>query len=363
MTRAGILGLGLFLPSQVRRNDAWPASFVTGFREHRAARAAIDLTHVDRTVTNARPYEELFQRHGSAYDDDPFKGAIERRIAPDEEPSAHCDAKAGAAALEDAGVHANQIDMVLSSALVPDRAAPSNGPEIQRQLGCHNATAIGVESFCSAGPAQLEIAASLVESGRARFVLCVQSHIVNRANPLEYPSSPIFGDGAGAFVVGSVAGDRGLVHTVRGGNAALAAAVTWQSPELGDAPWWKGAGGAVFPGTSDPPALRELVRNCLAYPIDTVRELCAAASCSLDTIAAVSMIQPLAWYQAAVADGLGIAPERVPTTFTQYGHLGAAAVVANLLEARSRGLLRKGSQVVLYAHGAGLTRYASLVRW
>jgi 3-oxoacyl-[acyl-carrier-protein] synthase III len=363
MTRAGIVGLGLFVPPQVRHNDAWPASFAAAFRDHRAARASIDLTHVDRTVANPRPYEELFQRHGTPYDDDPFKGAVERRVAPDSEPSAHCDARAGAAALQDAGVQPEQVDMILSSALVPDRAAPSNGPEIQRQLGCSRATAIGVESFCSAGPAQLEVAASLVESGRARFVLCVQSHIVNRANPLEYPSSPIFGDGAGAFVVAAVPGERGLVQTVRGGNPALAAAVTWQSAELGDAPWWRGAGGPVFPGTSDPPALRELVRNCLAYPIDTIRELCDAASCHVDTIAAVSMIQPLAWYQAAVADGLGISPERVPTTFKRYGHLGAAAVVANLLEARSRGLLRQGAQVVLYAHGAGLTRYASLLRW
>lgn len=78
-----------------------------------------------------------------------------------------------------------------------------------------------------------------------------------------------------------------------------------------DAPWWKGVGGTVLPGRSYPPALRELIRNCLAHPIDTAR---------------------------------------------------AAAVAANLLEARSRGLLGhvlgEGSHIVLSAHGAGLTRYA-----
>ena len=75
------------------------------------------------------------------------------------------------------------------------------------------------------------------------------------------------------------------------------------------------------------------------------------------------MIQPLAWYQAAVADGVGLAPERAPSTFPRYGHVGGAAVVANLLEARRLGLLAQGSNVVIYAHGAGLTRYAALVKW
>ena len=158
---------------------------------------SLDLTYVERKVTHPRPYEELFQRHGSPYDDDPFKGAVERRVSPSDEPTAHGDAKAAGAALEDARIKPEQVDIILSSALVPDRMAPSNGPGDPRRLGCVNATALGVESFCSSAPAQLEIAAGLVESGRARFVLCVQSHIVNRANPIEYPSSPIFGDAAG----------------------------------------------------------------------------------------------------------------------------------------------------------------------
>ncbi len=363
--RAAILGLGLWLPERVRRNDAWPGSFAKAFRDHRAARASIDLTHVERTVSNPRPYEALFQKHGVPYDDDPFKGAVARRVAADDDPTAWCDARAGAAALADAGVAPDQIDLILSSALVPDRAAPSNGPEIQRRLGCTRATSFGVESFCSSAPAQLEIAAALVESGRAKFVLCVQSHVVNRANPLSYPSSPIFGDAAAAFVVGLASPsepERGLLHLVRGGDASLASAVTWQQADQ-NVPWFLGGGGPVFPGTADPGALRELVRNCLAYPIDTIRQLLDEARCPVGDVSAVTMIQPLAWYQAAVADALGIAPERVPTTFTSYGHVGGAAVVTNLLEARRRGFVERGSKVVMYAHGAGITRYAALLQF
>jgi 3-oxoacyl-[acyl-carrier-protein] synthase-3 len=361
--RAGILGLGFWVPGEIRRNDAWPPSFVREFREQREARNAVDLTYVERRTRTPRPYEELFERHGAKYDDDPFKGAVERRVAPDTETSASCDARAGRAALEDARVHADQIDLLLSSALVPDRLAPSNGPAIQELLGCTRATALGVESFCSSTLAQLELAAGLVESGRARLVLCVQSHVVNRANPMRYPSSPIFGDAAAAFVVGAVPEDRGLLHLVRGGESRLAEAVTWEYEETPGAAWWRDTSGRVFPGTADPKQLRELVRNCLAFPIDTIKELCESASFPIDAAAAISMIQPLAWYQAAVADALRLPPERVPSTFPTYGHVGAAAIVINLLEARRRGLLADGAPVILYAHGAGLTRYAALLRW
>jgi 3-oxoacyl-[acyl-carrier-protein] synthase-3 len=363
MSRAGILGLGLWVPQATRTNDAWPESFARDFREQRAARNAVDLTHVERRTRTPRPYEELFQRHAAPYDDDPFKGAVERRVAADSDTSAACDARACVMALEDARVRPEQIDILLSSALVPDRLAPSNGPAIQALVGCTGAAALGVESFCSSAPAQLEIAAGLVESGRATYVLCVQSHIVNRANPMAYPSSPIFGDASGAFVVGAVPEGKGLVHLVRGGDARLAAAVTWQYEDTPGASWWKDGSGRVFPGTADAGQLRELVRNCLAYPIDTIKELCDRAAFPIDAVAAISMIQPLAWYQAAVADGLGLAPDRVPSTYRTYAHVGGAAIAANLIEARRRGQLRDGAPVILYAHGAGLTRYAALLRW
>jgi 3-oxoacyl-[acyl-carrier-protein] synthase-3 len=71
----------------------------------------------------------------------------------------------------------------------------------------------------------------------------------------------------------------------------------------------------------------------------------------------------VAWYQSAVAEGVGIPRERAPSTHADLAHLGGAAIVANLLEARRLGMLRNGANVVLYAHGAGLTRYGAALRW
>ncbi len=362
MNCAGIVGMGLWIPESIRRNDAWPESFVRAFQQQRDARRSHDFTDIERTSSD-RPYDELFVRHAGPYDDDPFKGATKRHVADSGVPTVHGDAAACRLALADGGLNAGDIDLLLSSAVVQDLLAPSNGPAIQHLVGCVRAPGIGVEAYCASTLAQLDLASGLVESGRARFVLCVVSHQLARINDLELPSSPIFGDGSAAFVVGRVPEGRGLVRMVRGGDGSLHGAVTHAFKNTPGATWWLDATGPIVPGINDLTAAKKITRNALAYPIDTIRELCAAVDMRTSEIAALATIQPLPWYQAALADGLAIAPERVPSTFSEYAHLGGAGVIANLLEARRRGFLVDGAKVVLYAHGAGITRYAAMLRW
>jgi 3-oxoacyl-[acyl-carrier-protein] synthase-3 len=362
MKRAGIVGLGLWIPPTVRRNDAWPASFVDTYLEKRESRKTVDLMHVER-ARPGRPYEPLFQRHAAPHDGDPFKGAVERRVAPPELPSVEGDAKAVKSALEDAGVDPRDVSLILSSAVVPDRVCPPNATAIQYLSGCVHAAALGVEAYCASAAAQLELAAAMVETGRARVVVCVQSHQITRSMDLSHPSSPVFGDAASAFVVAEVPADRGLVGIVGKCDGSLAGAVTWNYEGNLAGTWRCGAQGPLFLGAEDPNALRHLVDNALAYPIDSIRELCTRTETPIDAIAVLATIQPLVWYQAAVADGLGLSLERAPSTHARYAHIGGCAIVANLLAARERGMLVDRAPVVLYGHGAGLSLYAAMLRW
>ncbi|HEY6464293.1 MAG TPA: hypothetical protein VIY73_29195, partial [Polyangiaceae bacterium] len=222
---AGIVGMGLWLPETVRTNDAWPESFARAFREHRDARRENDFTDIEKRSAD-RPYEELFIRHALPHDDDPFKGARRRHVADPKVPTVVGDAEAARLAMRDAHIEPADVDLVLSSAVVQDELVPSNGPAIQQLAGCVKAPGIGVESYCSSALAQLDLAAPLVASGSARYVLCVQSHQLNRINDMEQAVSPIFGDASAAFVVGRVPQGRGLVRTVRGGDGSLRGAVT-----------------------------------------------------------------------------------------------------------------------------------------
>ena len=72
------------------------------------------------------------------------------------------------------------------------------------------------------------------------------------------------------------------------------------------ATWWKDARGPVVPGIDDLAAARTLAKHALDYPIATIRELLRATQLPVDAVAALAMIQPLPWYQAAVAEGLGL---------------------------------------------------------
>ncbi|HEY1697921.1 MAG TPA: 3-oxoacyl-[acyl-carrier-protein] synthase III C-terminal domain-containing protein [Polyangiaceae bacterium] len=354
--------MAVWAPPEVRRNDAWPPSFIEAFQQSQAARAARDFTAF-AAHSESRPFDDLFFKHALPHEGDPFKGATERRVSSDHMPTSECDARAAALALEDARVDPRDVGLVVSSALVPDRLTPSNGPAIQHLVGCKSAAGIGVEAVCSSALAQLELASAMVEAGRARFVLCVQSHHLARANDLSIPFSPLFGDASSAFVVGSVPEGRGLVRVQRDGDGSLAGGITFAYKQTPGARWYRDAAGPVHPGTEDLAATRYIGENLLRLPIEAVRNVCDIEGIPIDALGAIAMFQPSVWYQAAVAEGLGVSPDRVPSTYARFAHIGACGVVANLLEARTRGLLRDRSPVVLYAHGAGMTRYVALVRW
>ena len=362
MNRAGIVGLGLWVPERVRTNDEWGPEFVQAFEQSRDQRTQRDFTALDAPGA-PRAYEDLFAKHALPHERDPFKGATVRRVSPDAMTTAECDARAAVRALEDAKLLPEEVDIILSSALVPDRLIPSNGPSIQHLLGCTKAPGIGVEAVCSSALAHLDLACALVESGRARHVLCVQSHQIARINDLAIPFSPLFGDASSAFVVGRVREGRGLVKLSRDGDGSLAGGITHAYKETPGACWYRDASGPIHPGSEDVEAARYVGRNLIRFAAEAIAALCEEASLPVDAIAALAMIQPAVWYQAAVAEALGISAHKVPSTYEKLAHLGAAGVVANLLEAREQGLLREGAPVVLYAHGAGLTRYAALLRW
>jgi 3-oxoacyl-[acyl-carrier-protein] synthase-3 len=316
-----------------------------------------------RLHLSGRPYDEILTKHASRYDDDPFKGTIERRIKDPATPIANGDAIAGSRALEDAGVLPDDVDLVLSSAILQDKLAPSNAPAIQALLGCKNATPLGVEAYCASVPAQIDFAAALVQSGRARNVLCVTSHQISPVTDFRGPISPLFGDASCAFVVGEVPDGRGILSVNRGGDGSLRDAVTYRFGPTPCGSWWRDIAGPVVAGTDDVERARFIADHLIQFPIDSLRALLRDADVRPDGVDVLAITQPLVWFPHAVAEGVGIAADRVPVTHRTYAHIGGAGVAANLLEARRRGRLRDGASVVLYGHGAGLTWYAALLRW
>ena len=354
--RAKILGLGTFLPEKVRENSDWPADFA-GRVTSRHGNELCDVHAGD-----ADPCDAIMARCLAPEADDPFRGTKRRRVADATMASAEAEAIAGKRALDDAGVSASEIDLVLAWAMVPDRVTPPTGPRVANLVGATRAAGIGLDVACATAIAQLTLASAMIESGRARHVLLTQSHLIARANPMDHPASPIVGDAASAIVLGpSEKPGVGLSHMVSHGE--YHDAVTWvRGRDEQEAPWWE-AGPDFSPGSRNRAQVRSLSSKLVHVGRDTLVEILERARRPISSIDVLASTQPRRWFPEALAESVGLPVEKAPHTFDELAHIGGCGVVVNLVEARSRGMLAPGASVLLYGMGAGITRAAMIIDW
>jgi 3-oxoacyl-[acyl-carrier-protein] synthase-3 len=353
--KASVLGLGEWLPEMVRANDAWPAGF--GARDAQDAESAL-LTDV-RAGASEDACDRITARYVALEAGDPFVGSKRRRVASDEITAVEAETRAGRAALAEAGVDAGDVGLVLSWAAVPDRMTPSGGARVAHVLGAKRALAMGVDAACASTIAQIALASAMIESGRVRFALLTQSHLMTRAFPLGHPASPNVGDAATAVVLGATE-KPGVLSTYAVTEGEFYDAVAFRRARDNDTRWFE-PGGATYVGSYAPEDARALMKNTVRIAATTVREMMAAARVPVERIGALASVQPRKWIPAAIAEALGLPTTVAPSTFEEYAHLGGCGVVTNLLAARRSGLVGKGSLTALYAQGAGFTRAAALL--
>jgi 3-oxoacyl-[acyl-carrier-protein] synthase-3 len=352
--KARISGIGQWVPEEVRTNDAWPAEFMD--RARRSDRR--ELVEID-----ARQFclaDRIAQRYFEQERNDVFLGTKRRRIAPSEMTAPEAEARAARAALDDAGRSPSEVDVVVSWAAVPERIVPPSAPKVAHSIGAERAYAVGLDAACATPIAQLEMAAALIESGRARTVLLTQSHLITRTFSLLHPASPNVGDIATALLV--EASERpGILTTHAVTHGEYYSAVTWCRGKESDPPWWE-AGPAYYLGSQARNQAEELVRTSVRIGAQTVKELLDRSHAGVDAIDLLVSVQPRRWFPRAIVESLEI-DVPAPDTFDEFAHLGGCGLVSNLLAARDSGKLNSGTQSVLYAQGAGFTRAAALVRW
>jgi 3-oxoacyl-[acyl-carrier-protein] synthase-3 len=354
--KATILGLGQWAPETVRGNDAWPPAFVSAH----AARCEVELTRVQANAEGDR-VDRLVARHVLPEAGDPFLGTTRRRVADASVTAAVAEMRAARCALEDACVDAPDVDVVLSSSAVPDRLTPPTAASVAHALGAMPSWSAGLDAVCASAVAGLEVAAALVESRRARFVLLTQSHLMTRAFPIMHPASPNVGDASTAILVGP-AGRGGLLATRIVTHGEYADAVVWRRQNEADTAWWQ-AGGSMTMGTYDPAGARKLVQDTVRIGARTLAELLDRIALPPGDVDVLAAVQPRRWVPHAIAEAAGIDPARAIETFEERAHLGACGVAANLLAAREAGRLGPGARAILYGQGAGFTRAAALIEW
>ena len=129
-------------------------------------------------------------------------GIHERRRAAPETTLAELAAQAGQAALDDSGLTADQIDLVLVATLSHELATPNAAPIVAHALGATRAGTFDVGCACTGWVAALASASAWIESGRAETALVIGAELMSRhTNPADKRTAPLFGDAAGAAVI------------------------------------------------------------------------------------------------------------------------------------------------------------------
>jgi 3-oxoacyl-[acyl-carrier-protein] synthase-3 len=349
-----IVGIGTWLPETVRTNDAWPPAFAERLRKG------------DRTFNDIPPSEDpesaaIVARDLAREADDPFIGAKVRRVADPTMTSPEAEARAGMAALRDAGALPGDVDLVLSYAVVPDDIGAVNPASVAHRIGAKRAVALGIEAACATAVVQLDVARAYITAGLANTVLLTQSHLLLRAMAMEHPATPGLGDGASALVVarGNGFAIRSTFSVTHGEEAE---SIAWvRSQDVATAPpWWK-AGNDFRLGSRHPERVKWLMRDTVSYGADTIRAAADRGSTPVARLGVIASVQPRGFIPGAIAERLGLPRSCAVTTYDTIAHLGACGPVFNLMRARDDDRTAPGTLVALYGQGAGFTRAAAIL--
>ena len=280
-----------------------------------------------------------------------------RRVRPEDRFSDYAT-RAGARALEAAGVEAANLDLVIVATLSQDELTPNTAPIVAHNLGATRAGAFDVGAACTAFLAALAQGCANIESGRARHVLVVGGDFVTRlVDYTDKRSAPLFADAAGAVVLGPAhpaasspdggAGDRGAIGPIvlgaDGSHAETLFATIAERKVRMDGP-------LVF---------RHAVDRMSEVTLDAI----GRAGLTLSDIDLFVFHQANARITRALGERLALDPERVVECIETIGNASAATLPVGLATALADGRLQPGANVLLAAFGAGFTWGGGVVRW
>jgi acetoacetyl-CoA synthase len=286
----------------------------------------------------------------------------ERRHALPEQATSDLAVEAARRALADAGVAAADLAVVVVSTSTPDSPQPPTASLVQAALGADGAAAFDVNAVCSGFVYALEVArALLVAAGDGRPALVVGADVYSRIlDTSDRRTAVLFGDGAGAVVLGAVPAGRevgrAVLHGVGSGSHLISVP----------------AGGSRLPASAqtlaegrhwfrmDGRGVREFVEERVP---GLVAEVLAGAGWDAASVDHVVPHQGNGVMLAGLAASLGLPRARMHTTVEELGNTGSASVPVTLDAARRAGLLHPGDRVLLLAFGGGMNLAGTALTW
>jgi len=288
-------------------------------------------------------------------------GIRERRIASRDQASSDLAYEASLKALERAGIAAEDLDLILVATITPDMAFPATACILQDKLGARKAAAFDLSAACSGFIYGLAAASSFISTGMYKYVLVVGAECLSRITDYEDRNTCIlFGDGAGAAVLGPVREGAGFRSFVLGADGS--------GGDLLKLP----AGGSRLPITGEVLAqrlqyLKMAGRDVFKFAVrvmgNSADEALEKAGLSREDIDLLVPHQANMRIIQAALERLGLEPEKCAVNLDRYGNVSAASIPIALAEAVETGRVKSGDRLLLVGFGGGLTYGACVLIW
>jgi 3-oxoacyl-[acyl-carrier-protein] synthase-3 len=287
-------------------------------------------------------------------------GIRERRIAAPDEAMTDLALPACRQALEQAGVDAADIDLIVVATVTPDSTFPTTSALLADQLGAPHAAAYDLLAGCTGFVYALAQGYGMVAAGLSRRALIVGGDVLSKiTNYRDRSTCVLFGDGAGAVVLEHV-DDGGFLGFELGADGA--GGIHLMLP----------AGGSRLPASAETVASgqhylqqngREVFKFATRVLVSSAEEVLEACGLTVDDIDVYVPHQANMRIIDHAARKLGVAPERVVANVDKYGNTSSGSIPLALADAVADGRLRPGKVVLMTGMGAGLTWGSSVMEW
>ncbi len=289
-------------------------------------------------------------------------GIKERRIAAKDEHTSDMAARAALAAMEQANVKAEDIDLILLATASPDMMFPATACFVQTKIGAINAACLDVSAACAGFLFAIEIGQQFITSHTYDTVLVIGAEKLSSiTNWTDRNTCVLFGDGAGAAILRHRSeSTHGVISTHIGSNG-----------QYTDILYMPG-GGCRTPITAENAhqqlqtihmSGKDVYKQAVISMFAASQKVLEKAGLKMEDISCVIPHQANARIIEAIADRLKIPLDRFFINLDRYGNTSAAAVAIALDEANRSGRLKQGDYILMVVFGGGLTWASSVIEW
>jgi 3-oxoacyl-[acyl-carrier-protein] synthase-3 len=288
-------------------------------------------------------------------------GIRERRIAKPNQATSDLAHFAALRAIEDAGLTAGDIELIIVATATPDRLAPSTAAILQDKIKAYNAAAFDISAVCSGFLFAMSVASQYIASGVYNHVLVVGADTFSRIVDWKRRDAVFFGDGAGAVVLSATNAAQGFLayrlytdssHRKFGFTVPAGGSETPITPEVIDQglQFFQMDGKAVF-------------ETAIQVLPKAINQVLTDTGLSINDIDLMIPHQPSIKILNATAKAIGIPIEKVMTNMDKYANTSGATIPILLDETKRSGKIKKDNIILFAAIGSGWTYGAAIIRW